>query len=188
MGTSGEVPDEELMTRFCQGDAQAFDALFERHGRAVHAYLTRLVGSGAAAEDLAQATFLSLVRSRGRFHPAIQFRPWLYAIATNAARDHFRRGRREQLTEKGELPADAAAEDPAPTDAGLERRVRSALEQIPAQQREVIVLNRFHGLSMAEVAVAVGASETAVKVRAHRGYERLRRLLSDLWDAWKEGT
>ena len=185
MGTAAEVSDEELMTRFCRGEAEAFDALFERHGAAVHAYLSRLVSSSVAAEDLMQATFLSLVRGRGRFHPAIRFRPWLYAIATNAARDHYRRGRREQLTEKGEFPADAATVDPEARDAGLERRVRSALQQLPPQQREVILLNRFEGLSMAEIAAAVGATETAVKVRAHRGYERLRELLSDLWGAWK---
>jgi RNA polymerase sigma factor (sigma-70 family) len=182
VATSSEVSDEELMERFCQGDAQAFDALFERHARAVHGYLNRLVGSGAAAEDLTQATFLSIVRSRGRFHTAIRFRSWLYAIATNAARDYYRRGRREQLTEKGELPIDVTAVDEPPSDVVLERAVRAALERIPAQQREVIILNRFEGLSMAEVAVAVGASEAAVKVRAHRGYERLRQLLGDVWE------
>ncbi|HZA49833.1 MAG TPA: RNA polymerase sigma factor, partial [Myxococcaceae bacterium] len=121
-------------------------------------------------------------------HRSIQFRPWLYAIATNAARDYFRRNRRELLTEKGELPLNAVADTPPPGDLALERRVHAALEQLSPQQREVIILNRFGGLSMAEVAVAVGASETAVKVRAHRGYERLRGLLSDLWDAWKGET
>ena len=184
-GTSAGVSDEELMTRFAQGEASAFDALFERHAASVHAYLSRVVGGGTAADDLAQATFLSVVRSRGRYHAGIQFRPWLYAIATNAARDYFRRSGREQLTEKGELPADAPADSPPPRDSALERRVRSALEQLSPQQREVIILNRFEGFSMAEIAAAVGASETAVKVRAHRGYERLRALLSDLWDAWK---
>ena len=170
------------MERFCGGVAQAFDALFERHARAVHAYLTRVTASRVVAEDLTQATFLSVVRSRGRFQRAVQFRPWLYAIATNAARDYFRRGRREQLTEKGEFPIDAPAIDDPPSDTILERAVRAALEQIPAQQREVIILNRFEGLSMAEVAVAVGASEAAVKVRAHRGYERLRQLLGEAWE------
>jgi RNA polymerase sigma factor (sigma-70 family) len=181
VATSGEVSDEELMERFCRGDAQAFDVLFERHGRAVHAYLRRLVASDPTADDLTQTTFLSVVRSRGRFQKAIQFRPWLYAIATNAARDYFRRGGREQLTDEGELPIDAPATNDSQSDVILERTVRAALDQIPAQQREVIILNRYEGMSMAEVAVAVGASEAAVKVRAHRGYERLRRLLGRVW-------
>jgi RNA polymerase sigma-70 factor (ECF subfamily) len=182
VATSNEVSDEELMERFCGGDNQAFDVLFERHCRAVHTYLARLVRSSAAAEDLTQATFLSVVRSRGRFRSTTGFRPWLYAIATNAGRDYFRRTRRETLSERGELPSEAATalDDGAP-DFGLEHTVRAALERIPAQQREVIILNRFEGLSMAEVAVVVGASVAAVKVRAHRGYERLRQLLSQVW-------
>src|ERR671931_224924 len=128
VATSNEVSDEELMERFCQGGAQAFDVLFERYARAVHTYLTRLVASSVVAEDLTQATFLSVVRSRGRFQKAIRFRPWIYAIATNAARDWFRRGRREQLTEKGDLPVDGAEVDEPPrSDLALERAVRAAL-------------------------------------------------------------
>jgi RNA polymerase sigma factor (sigma-70 family) len=179
---SGELSDEELMECFCRGNAQAFDALFERHGAAVHAYLTRLARSRVAADDLTQATFLSVVRSRGRFHHAIRFRPWLYAIATNAGRDYFRRTRKEKLTDEGEVPSgdSVAVDDPTPR-IGLEQAVQEALKHIPARQREVIILNRFEGLSMAEVAEVVGASLSAVKVRAHRGYEHLRRLLAQVW-------
>lgn len=170
------------MERFCQGDARAFDALFSRYARPVHGYLVRLVGDAAAAEDLSQATFLSLVKARGRFQPGALVKPWLYAIATNAARDHLRRGRRpEDLTREGELPNDAPADDGPERDAGLQRAVRTALAQLPENQRECIVLHRFEGLSFAEVAEVVGASEGAVKVRAHRGYERLRELLGGLW-------
>lgn len=170
------------MDRFCQGDAQAFDGLFQRYAPAVHGYLLKLVGDRATAEDLAQATFLSLVKSRGRFAKGSPFKPWLYAIATNAARDSVRRRKPEDLTSDGELPRDAPAENAGPSDVGLDRRVREALATLPDNQREVIILNRFEGLSMAEIAVALGASESAVKVRAHRGYERLREQLHDLWE------
>ncbi len=167
------------MERFCQGDARAFDALFRRYGQPVHRYLCRLVKSSAAAEDLCQATFVSLVKARGRFQPGARFRPWLYAIATNAARDHLRR-RVEAVTPEGELPEEPVA--PAGRDVGLEKAVRAALEQLPPAQREAIVLHRFEGMSFSEIADAVGLSESAVKVRAHRGYERLRALLQRVWD------
>lgn len=170
------------MERFCTGDAHAFDALFSRYAAPVRGYLQRVCGNAAMAEDLVQATFLSLVRGRGRFIRGNLFKPWLYAIATNAARDVLRRKRPEELTAEGELPRDAAAEPVALKDAGLERAVRDALAQLPANQREVIVLHRFEGLSMAEVAAALGASESAVKVRAHRGYEKLRGLLKGVWE------
>jgi RNA polymerase sigma-70 factor (ECF subfamily) len=172
--------DEALMELFCQGDARAFDALFSRHAPAVRGYLARLVGSSAQADDLTQTAFLSLVRARGRFTQGARFKPWLYAIATNAARDARRRGKHEELTPKGELPKDAG-EEMAVRDAGLEKQVRGALEQLPEAQREAILQHRFAGLSFAQIAAAEGVTESAVKVRAHRGYERLRVLLKGLW-------
>lgn len=169
------------MARFCEGEAAAFDALFQRYSRPVHGYLTRLTGSASTADDLAQLTFLSLVRSRGRFQPGARVKPWLYAIATNAARDHQRRNKRpEELTEEGELPATVAADSTGPRDTGLERTVQRALELLPEGQRVPIVLHRFEGMSFAEIAESMGLTESAVKVRAHRGYARLRELLASL--------
>lgn len=167
------------MELFVQGDEKAFDALFERHAPAVRGYLLRLAGSAAAADDLTQVTFLSLVRARGRFLRGSRFKPWLYAIATNAARDSKRR-RTEQLTATGDLPADAG-EEMAVRDLGMEKQVHAALAQLPDAQREAILQHRFHGISFAELAAVEGVSESAVKVRAHRGYERLRELLKGLW-------
>lgn len=167
------------MELFCQGDEKAFDALFDRHAPAVRGYLLRMVASAALADDLTQTTFLSLVRARGRFIKGSRFKPWLYAIATNAARDSRRR-RKEQLTATGDLPADEG-EEMAVRDLGMEKQVHAALGKLPDAQREAILQHRFHGISFAELAAAEGVSESAVKVRAHRGYEQLRVLLKGLW-------
>ena len=167
------------MELFCQGDEKAFDALFSRHAPAVRGYLGRLVGSAAVADDLTQTTFLSLVRARGRFLAGSRFKPWLYAIATNAARD-FKRRRSELLTATGDLPIDAG-EEMKVRDLGMEKQVHAALGQLPDSQREAILQHRFHGISFAEIAAAEGISESAVKVRAHRGYQTLRGLLKGLW-------
>ncbi len=168
------------MARFCQGESAAFDALFQRYSRPVHGYLTRVTGSPSAAEDLVQLTFLSVVRARGRFQEGARVKPWLYAIATNAARDWQRRKRPEDLTDEGELPTSVPTEDAGPRDAGLERAVQRALEQLPEGQRIPIVLHRFEGMGFAEIAESMGLTESAVKVRAHRGYARLRELLATL--------
>ncbi len=174
--------DEGLMARFCDGDLPAFEVLFQRYGQVIRAYLARLVGA-VHADDLAQATFLSVVRARGRFDRKAHFKPWLYAIATNAARDYFRR-RREELTQTGELSSELADEGGSEArDEGLERAVQNALAQLPQSQRVAIVMHRFQNLSFAEVAQALDLSESAVKVRAHRGYKRLRELLRGLWDS-----
>ena len=168
------------MERFSHGDSAALDALFRRHSGAVHGYLQRLTGSGTLAEDLVQQTFVSLVRGRGRFVRGAKFKPWLYAIATNAARDAHRRGKFERVSDDGTVGAKETVE-PIERDAGLARQVHAALAQLPGAQREAIVLHRFEGLSFGEIAEVTGLSESAVKVRAHRGYEKLRELLRGVW-------
>jgi RNA polymerase sigma-70 factor (ECF subfamily) len=175
----GDEADEIWMERFVQGQAQGFDVLFARYGGAVRRYLARVAGE-PVADDLTQATFLSVVRARGRYRAGAPFKPWLFAIATNAARDHRRRRRPEDLTYDGEPPRDVPAEAPPLSDPGLERQVHAALKQLPGPQREAILLHRFEGLSFSEIARALGVSESAVKVRAHRGYLRLRELLQTL--------
>jgi RNA polymerase sigma-70 factor (ECF subfamily) len=175
------VTDEALMAQFCAGDARAFDTRFSRHAAAVRRYLTRVTGSQAAADDLVQATFLSVVKARARFLPGARFKSWLYAIATNAARDAHRRTRGETLTDDGAVP-EGVTDEPTLRDPGLEKQVRLALAKLPDAQREAVVLHRFEGLSFAEIAEAAGVTESAVKVRAHRGYEALRALLQGVWE------
>ncbi len=168
------------MLRFCDGDVKAFDVLFTRHAGAVRAYLHRMTGSAASADDLTQAAFLSVVKARGRYMRGAAFRPWLFAIATNAARDLHRRRKGEELAPE---PASTETVDPKVRDPGLERHVREALVKLPEPQREAILMHRFEGMSFGEIAETLGVSEGAVKVRAHRGYERLRELLRGVWGA-----
>lgn len=168
------------MQRFVDGDARAFDVLFARHVSTVRSYLLRLSGATATADDLTQITFVSVVKGRGRFQLGATFKPWLFAIATNAARDWARRGKFESVAADGETP-DVEAERPAEFDPGLSKVVKAALAQLPQTQREAIVLHRFEGLSFAEIAAHSGVTESAIKVRAHRGYERLRELLKGVW-------
>ena len=163
------------MERFVQGQEGAFSELFNRHAGRLQGALRRMVGP--AADDVLQTTFLSIVKARGRYERGAPFRPWLYTVAVNAARDHLRRHRREEPRPTNELPEAAADPTPLP-DPGLARTVEAALAKLPENQREAIVLHRFEGFSFKEIAQLLGVTETAVKVRAHRGYERLRVLLA----------
>jgi len=169
------------MVRFVDGDRGAFEALFERYREPVYAYLSRIVDK-RTSEDLLQTTFLSVIRARGRFDRGARFKPWLYAIATNAARDFLRRHRAEQLTAEGELSAHEEATRAPEVDPGLQKAVARALQQLPESQRLAIVMHRFQNLTFAEIAEALDLTESAVKVRAHRGYQRLRELLKKLWE------
>ena len=108
-------------------------------------------------------------------------RAWIFSIAANAGRDALRRRgvRREQPlgTEIDDLGAEVSpAQDPR-----VARAVEDALQKLPAHQREAVLLHQMHGLTFPEVASALGTTVGAAKVRAHRGYQRLKLLLA----AWE---
>ena len=171
--------DEQLMAAYVDGDAAAFEVLFARYADVLYRLARRRVGSDDDARDLVQQTMLHLHRARHDFRRDSRLRPWLFTIAMNLVREyHRRRGRRPEhsLEREPEVP------DPAdqPDSARRERvaRVRAALERLPVQQREVIELHWFEESPYEEIATIVGASVAAVRVRAHRGYQRLREILA----------
>jgi RNA polymerase sigma-70 factor (ECF subfamily) len=171
--------DEELMERFQQGDNAALEVLFDRHAAGVHAFLSRMVNDRSAADDLLQTTFLSVVRSADRYQPGFKVMPWLLTIAGNAARDALRRKRMqvEVLQNDDERPAPEPSVEPAMSDPAERKRIEWAFAQLPAQQRECVILHKLDGLSFEQIADMLDITETAARIRAHRGYERLRHLL-----------
>ena len=167
------------MERFCTGDKAAFPILFERYVGRVQAFLRPMVHEPALAEDLTQATFLSIVRARDRYTLGAPVGPWILTIAANAARDALRRRRVER---NAPPEADEPIVHSQPTDHGLRRELEAALQELPVSQREVVVLHKVQGLSFEQVAQAVGITSTAARIRAHRGYVKLRALLAHLED------
>ena len=169
------------MERFCQGEPPAFDLLYGRHRAPLHGFFRRMTGSAAAADDLLQVTFLHLVKARDRYALGEPFRPWLYAIARNAARDYLRLAQhRESGDQEVTLARMEAPERPVAPEQGELAALRKALEALPPAYREAVVMHQLEGLSFQEIARAVGSTPGAVKVRAHRGYERLRHALAKL--------
>jgi RNA polymerase sigma-70 factor (ECF subfamily) len=171
-----------VMERYSTGDDRAFDELYRRGAQRVRGFLVRLSGDAALADDLAQETFVRIHRSRGSFAPGAAALPWMFAIARNAFLDHTRREqvRRNsgaKLAQPREAAADTQGEDVFAAQEMLVI-VRRTLEELPLLQREAFVLIRFEGLSVAEAAQILGASEAAVKVRAFRAYEALRAALA----------
>lgn len=169
--------DEELMIRFCDGDDAAMEVLFDRHAAGVLAFLTRMVRDPAQAEDLLQTTFLSVVRAKGRYERGTAFSPWLLTIAANAARGVLRHKKYVDAHVTAEQHSGSSVAEPPDSDPKLRERLQAALESLPPPQREAVVLHKIQGLSFEEVARATGVSAGAARIRAHRGYERLRELL-----------
>ena len=167
------------MRAYVAGDMTAHRALFARFAPQIRAAAMGALRSPADADEVVQQTFLQLHRARQDYRPDARVRPWVITIARNLIRDVFRRrGRAKEVP----LVFEGGLEPSAPAELPLERAedaslVRRALETLPHDQRKAIELHWWEGRPFAEVAALVGASETAVKVRAHRGYKRMRAWL-----------
>lgn len=172
-----EVSDEALMSRYVRdGDRRAFEELFRRYGARLHGFFLRQVADPIEADDLVQQTFLHFHRARLDFVLGSPVRPWLYTIALNVRRELFRRRARKPETSLDALQHLDPRSDPDTT-TPLQRVVRRAVAELPELPREVILLHWFEDLSFPEIADLLGASVSAVKVRAHRGYNQLRAAL-----------
>ncbi len=174
------------MARYCDGDAAAFDALYELVAPRLLGYLTSLIGERAAAEDLLQLTFMKLHEARALYVRDADPVPWLYTIAHRTFLDEARRRKRARvrLTEDGQqaevehADLSGAREHGEPeADPELTQLTLAALAQLPSSQREALVLTKLHGRSHAEAAAIVGTTPSAIKLRAHRAYVALRRIL-----------
>ncbi len=172
--------DEQLMCAYAEGDRSAFDELFRRYSAMVHNFMRRDLWCAEEARDLTQQTFLQLHRSRHDFRADGNLRSWLMTIARNLKFDYMRQVRRRPPA--GSL--EVSESDPQVADESHGRLLaRDALEhaiaRLPEGQQEVIRLYWFEHLPYAEIAQKLGASESAVKVRAHRAYKALRGFLEE---------
>jgi RNA polymerase sigma-70 factor (ECF subfamily) len=182
------------MDRYACGDASAFAVVHRALLPRLRAFLTRMTGSPTLADDLVQETFLRMHRARATFVAGGAVLPWAYAIARNVHLDH---GRSARLRKTERLPSDPGAEpeDQSATDAEsaaiaaqAARTVERVLARLPPQQREAFVLIRYEGLSVQDAAAILGATPTAVKLRAFRAYEALRAELAELRGQSKGGS
>jgi RNA polymerase sigma-70 factor (ECF subfamily) len=174
---------EALMLAFLDGEPRAFERLFRMISPRVASALTHMSGDARLAEDLTQTVFLKLYRARAAYQRGMLVMPWVFAIARNTYLDHRRRARRrpESLSADGMLPEPAALEtasDGAGFEHAEERALDDLLRTLPPAQREVLVLLKVQGLSLAEAAALCGTSPASIKMRAHRAYRSLRAALA----------
>jgi RNA polymerase sigma-70 factor (ECF subfamily) len=168
--------DRELAHRFSSGDDESVRAVYERYGRAVHTVAYSIVRDTATAADVVQATFVKAWRAAGTFNPERDLGPWLYTIARRQAIDTLRRERRVE-------PAEPDVVDVVELPPSLEStweawEVRLAVDQLPGDEREVVRLAWFVGLSHPEIADQLAVPVGTVKSRSHRAHKRLASLLA----------
>jgi RNA polymerase sigma-70 factor (ECF subfamily) len=182
-----ESSDERLMVAMLAGDQAALAALVTRHHAPLLGYLFRLVGGDRPlAEDLVQETLLHVLQRPTR--PADRpFKPWLYAIATNLARDHFKSAavrQRERQHDVEQAMLHLADSDPGPEEHALAAEqgseVWAALAQLSEEYRVVVVLRFYQGFSLAEIAETLQIPLGTVKSRLSAGVHRLRAMLEPI--------
>jgi RNA polymerase sigma-70 factor, ECF subfamily len=176
------LAEAALMARVAAGDAEAFEAFYERHARAVHSYVLAQLDRSGEAEEVCQEAFLALWLHASRFDPRRGgVRGWLIGIARNQAIDRL--GARARRT-RAEAAAVAIAALEPPDDpvsrAGADRaeagRLRRLLDDLPDEQRDVLLLVHHGGLSQREIARVTGLPLGTVKSRLRLGLARVRLL------------
>lgn len=189
--TDADAADRADMERLQAGQEAALNDLMERHAAPVFHFLCRMTGNEDDANDLAQETFVRVFKSCKSFRANERFSTWLFTIAANLARNHFRwRSRHSNLSLDAEnagteqtLGSTLPANSPTPKEAVLagERAeaVRAAVKNLPEDLREAIVLCEWEERSVAEAAAILGATSKAVESRLYRARGILRERLEN---------
>jgi RNA polymerase sigma-70 factor (ECF subfamily) len=181
------LSDEEVMARFQEEDAAAFDELVHRYKERLFTFIDQMVHNRPLAQDLLQETFIRLWRHKLKYRNIARFSTWLYTIAGNLVRSEMRRQAREPRVDlEPRDPADRPIELPHPgpaVDSQVHRRmtverVRAAIDQLPDEFREVILLRELEELSYEEIVEVLRVPLGTVKSRINRARGRLQLLLA----------
>jgi len=173
------------MCRYRDGDARAFEVLYERHRGPLYRYFLRQSGIAAVAEELYQDVWMKLIRARGDYEVRAKFTTWLYRLAHHRLIDHYRRARHGLPMSYADDPDDdplaqVPADESVQPDNELERRreVKRLLRligQLPEAQREALLLREEAGFSLEEIAETTGVNAETAKSRLRYAVARLRR-------------
>jgi RNA polymerase sigma-70 factor (ECF subfamily) len=176
--------DSALMEEVRAGDLEQLAELFERHHRRLYQFFLKLARDRSVAEDLVQEVFVRVLKYRHTWRDEAEFVPWMFALARNAAVDHFRARTRDGKRDAAAIP-DLAPQPPRAVERLEEEeragQLRRALDLLAPEKREVLLLARFGELKHDRIADMLGISPGAVRVRLHRA-------LKDLREAYRQVT
>ncbi len=184
----GRATDEDLMRRTQNGDKQAFSLLYERYSGSVLSYLYRMLGNVEDVESIGQEVFLRAFRFAPTYRYPQKFSTWLFTITRNLAINQSRRKRRSPVRNVTELNLEGfdVSGDPhqvagAATDDVEKKeeiaRVLKALDDLPTDQKEVIVLGVFQDLSYAQMEAITGTKAVTLRSRMFHGLRRLGKMV-----------
>ena len=183
------VSDQKLLNCYLSGDRNAISQLIERHSRRVRDYIQMMVKDGDVADDIFQETFIKAVRviDEGRYTDNGRFLSWILRIAHNQVIDHFRAQRQNKSVSETEAGydvlgtlklAERTVEDSMVCEQ-IERDVRALVELLPSEQREVVIMRYFSGLSFKEIAEQTGVSINTALGRMRYALINLRKMIKE---------
>jgi RNA polymerase sigma factor (sigma-70 family) len=172
------APDEDVMLQVRDGAGDMLGVLFDRYQSPLFNFYSKLTRDRTLSEDLVQEVFLRILKYRQSYRPGTPFRAWIYQIARNARIDHFRKFPREITFEPEMLPP------VVPPDSAQEQQevelLQRALQQLPEEKREILLLCRFQELKYEEIASLLGCELNTVRTRIHRALQDLRKAFHQL--------
>ncbi|MEM6639499.1 MAG: RNA polymerase sigma factor [Pseudomonadota bacterium] len=177
-----DASDHELMARYANGDADAFECLYHRHKGRLYGFLRQRIFDPQAADDVYQEVWAKVIRARRQYEPDAPFASWLFQIARNACIDHMRHGERRVtlVTDTGDSIDNASgATTPHESASALDTKaaIDAAIASLPDEQREAFLLHQVAGLSLPDIARVTGAKRETVKSRLRYALSRLRAAL-----------
>ena len=188
-----DATDEALMQTFARGNMNAFEQLYDRHETALFRFVFRSVQNQAVADDLAQELWFAVARSAASYVPTAKFKTWLFTMARNRVIDHCRTAKNhasiDAENDEGEpMFSDLAADsrlDPLRQVSSREqaKALLDAIEQLPADQREVFLMQAEGDMSVEDIAAATGVSFETAKSRLRYARAKLKTLLADFAEA-----
>ena len=186
---AGRTDDRTLLERIRRGDTDGAAELFERYAPALLRFSDRLLSDRPAAEEVTQEVFVKVISKAHQYDGRAEVASWLFAIAANACRDRRRRERRAIVVPLEVVPEPSDSQKRGGIEGRMlerERRdaVRRALALLSEEQREALVLARYHGLPYVEIARVLGISVGAVKTRIFRAVETLKTHFSQGEASW----
>jgi len=168
------------MARYAQGVEEAFAQLYDRYEGPLYEFCVRQLGDRDAADDTFQEVMRRLVDARHTYEPRGRFAAWMFTIARRLCVDQLRERRRTVSIEA--LPDTVQPHDAAAAAVDDEIAVRDELQRLlarlPVEQREVVLLSKYHGFTYAEIAEIVGGTEVAAKQKTYRALKSLRAWVS----------
>jgi RNA polymerase sigma-70 factor (ECF subfamily) len=174
--------DKKLMLKVQKGDVTAFETLYDRYHRRLYHFILRFIGEKSLAEDILQETFLHIFKERKTYKKTARFSTFIFTIARNLCLDALKKWETKQvLGGQDDVIEKAMDHSDGPSmmleEAGLGEMVRRAIQTLPGDQREVLILSKYSGLTHEEIGRIVGSTPTAVKQKVYRAMLSLKQKL-----------